>query len=201
MPFKSEKQRKWMWANDPEMAKKWEKEENKMKEISLRDIAEAFSKFNWGYSHSSDIKEWKQGESAKRRVKEMVQTYLSKNPTHSNKIESLSNKLQERKFSTPPFNSKIWVNKNFNQISMREDMLKESGILYRAGVKKYGKEGMTKIQQAAGQKKSHAEIGAIKDKYEKDKKEGVVVEKVNTLPPFEIAKKMLKLPYWKKLMF
>ena len=27
MPFKSEKQRKWMWANDPEMAAKWEKEE------------------------------------------------------------------------------------------------------------------------------------------------------------------------------
>ena len=27
MPFKSEKQRKWMYANDPEMAKKWEKEE------------------------------------------------------------------------------------------------------------------------------------------------------------------------------
>ena len=24
MPFKSEKQRKWMWANEPEMAKKWE---------------------------------------------------------------------------------------------------------------------------------------------------------------------------------
>ena len=28
MPFKSEKQRKWMWANDPEMAKKWGKEES-----------------------------------------------------------------------------------------------------------------------------------------------------------------------------
>jgi hypothetical protein len=27
MPFKSEKQRKWMHANEPEMAKKWEKEE------------------------------------------------------------------------------------------------------------------------------------------------------------------------------
>ena len=27
MPFKSEKQRKWMHANQPEMAKKWEKEE------------------------------------------------------------------------------------------------------------------------------------------------------------------------------
>ena len=49
----------------------------------------------------------------------------------------------------------------------------ESGILYKAGVKKYGKEGMRKIQQAAGKRKSHAEIGAIKDKYEKDKKESV----------------------------
>ncbi len=27
MPFKSEKQRKWMHANQPEMAKKWEKED------------------------------------------------------------------------------------------------------------------------------------------------------------------------------
>ena len=33
MPFKSEKQRKWMWANEPEMAKKWEKEmKEKIKE-------------------------------------------------------------------------------------------------------------------------------------------------------------------------
>jgi hypothetical protein len=23
MPFKSEKQRRWMWANEPEMAKEW----------------------------------------------------------------------------------------------------------------------------------------------------------------------------------
>jgi len=26
MPFKSEAQRKWMYANDPKMAKKWEAE-------------------------------------------------------------------------------------------------------------------------------------------------------------------------------
>ena len=51
--------------------------------------------------------------------------------------------------------------------------INESGILYRAGVKKYGKEGMRKIQQAAGKRKSHAEIGKIKDKYEKKKKESV----------------------------
>ena len=33
MPFKSEKQRKWMHANEPEMAKKWEKKEKKMKRV------------------------------------------------------------------------------------------------------------------------------------------------------------------------
>ena len=35
MPFKSEKQRKWMWANDPEMAQKWEDEEEKEKNESI----------------------------------------------------------------------------------------------------------------------------------------------------------------------
>ena len=54
----------------------------------------------------------------------------------------------------------------------------ESGILYKAGVKKYGKEGMKKIQSAAGKRKSHAEIGKIKDKYEKGKKEGKITETV-----------------------
>ena len=32
MPFKSEKQRKWMWANDPEMAQEWQDEEDKKHE-------------------------------------------------------------------------------------------------------------------------------------------------------------------------
>ena len=56
------------------------------------------------------------------------------------------------------------------------ELFNESGILYKAGVKKYGKEGMKKIQQAAGKRKSHAEIGKIKDKYEKNKKEGKITE-------------------------
>ena len=43
MPFKSEKQRKWMWANDPEMARKWENEEvsnirEKIKNIIREEI-------------------------------------------------------------------------------------------------------------------------------------------------------------------
>ena len=48
--------------------------------------------------------------------------------------------------------------------------LTESGIMYRAGVKKYGKEGMRKIQSAAGKGLGHAEIGKIKDQYDKKKK-------------------------------
>jgi hypothetical protein len=33
MPFKSQQQRKWMWANDPEMARKWEKHTSKNKKL------------------------------------------------------------------------------------------------------------------------------------------------------------------------
>ena len=33
MPFKSEVQRKWMWANHPEMAAEWEKHTPKGKKL------------------------------------------------------------------------------------------------------------------------------------------------------------------------
>ena len=42
MPFKSEKQRKWMHTNEPEMAKKWEK---KKKNESERDYKDEYKKF------------------------------------------------------------------------------------------------------------------------------------------------------------
>ena len=51
MPFKSEKQRKWMYANDPEMAKKWEKEEaikGKLRNLikqEIKSINEGFDKY------------------------------------------------------------------------------------------------------------------------------------------------------------
>ena len=41
-------------------------------------------------------------------------------------------------------------------VSDYKKKIKESGILYKAGIKKYGKEGMTKILSAAGKKASHA---------------------------------------------
>jgi len=45
MPFKSEKQRKWMHTNQPEMAKKWEKEEESVKEDKKRDYKDEYKKF------------------------------------------------------------------------------------------------------------------------------------------------------------
>jgi len=50
-----------------------------------------------------------------------------------------------------------------------EDELEESGIMYKAGVKKYGKDGMKKIQSAAGKGASAEEIGKIKDQHNKKK--------------------------------
>lgn len=47
----------------------------------------------------------------------------------------------------------------------------ESGIMYKAGVKKYGKDGMKKIQSAAGKGASHEEIGKIKDKHDKTRED------------------------------
>ena len=42
--------------------------------------------------------------------------------------------------------------------------------MYRAGVKKYGKDGMKKIQSAAGKGASAEEIGKIKDQHNKRKR-------------------------------
>lgn len=36
MPFKGQKQRKWMWANEPEMAERWTKEEKRKRSQSKK---------------------------------------------------------------------------------------------------------------------------------------------------------------------
>ena len=45
MPFKSEKQRKWMHTNEPDMAKKWEKEEESVEEAKKRDYKAEYKKY------------------------------------------------------------------------------------------------------------------------------------------------------------
>jgi len=62
MPFKSDKQRKWMYANDPEMAKKWEKEESirgKLQNLikqEIKSINEGFDKYHLGGLLDSKLK-------------------------------------------------------------------------------------------------------------------------------------------------
>ena len=72
-----------------------------------------------------------------------------------------------------------WAEKNLPKEEILD--IDESGIMYRAGVKKYGKEGMRKIQSAAGKGASHQEIGKIKDKYVKDDADADAQMKVDSL--------------------
>ena len=47
MPFKSDKQRKWMYANEPEMAERWsdkEKKKKKKKKYSRKEKLRAVEK-------------------------------------------------------------------------------------------------------------------------------------------------------------
>ena len=82
MPFKSEKQRRWMHANDPEMAKKWEKKEKKMKreqrvrELIKKMVREELAKMNevkipFSSSHIKQLK---------RAFKDMKGTLPDNNP-------------------------------------------------------------------------------------------------------------------------
>jgi len=69
MPFKSEKQRKWMWANDPEMAQKWEDEEKLEEEGSVtpkmlkKDLIEYIK-----FKNRGGIKKIKKGELFKEQT-------------------------------------------------------------------------------------------------------------------------------------
>ena len=38
MPFKSEKQRRWMHANKPKMAKKWEKKKKREAQVRIKEL-------------------------------------------------------------------------------------------------------------------------------------------------------------------
>jgi len=79
MPFKSEKQRKWMHANEPEMAKKWEKKEKKMKrvkELIKKMVREEMAEMNevripFSSSHIKQLK---------RAFKDMKGTLPDNNP-------------------------------------------------------------------------------------------------------------------------
>jgi hypothetical protein len=83
--------------------------------------------------------------------------------------DSLMDDLYELSQTKGPEADARPIIKKYAQMFMRSAEMSESGIMYRAGVKKYGKDGMKKIQSAAGSGASAEEIGAIKDKYNKKK--------------------------------
>ena len=84
-------------------------------------------------------------------------------------VEALTKILSEPRFAT--------IFDNIVKMANKEET-NESGLQYYTGVKKYGKEGMTKIQSAAGKGASHEEIGKIKDKYDKTKKTESIADKL-----------------------
>jgi hypothetical protein len=81
-----------------------------------------------------------------------------------------------RKVGTQPGTGKN-AGKRVNDCKkIKEDEVEESGLQYYTGVKKHGKEYMTKAAAAARDGASQKELGALKDKYSKAYKEESVEE-------------------------
>jgi len=72
------------------------------------------------------------------------------------------------------------VKQVMQSLGMREDAVKESGLQYYTGKKKYGKDGMAALAKAGREGASQEELGKIKDKY--IKKEDAVNESPMTTP-------------------
>jgi hypothetical protein len=85
-------------------------------------------------------------------------------------VDAMVKILSEPRFAT--------IFDNIVKMANKEQETNESGLQYYTGVKKYGKEGMTKIQSAAGKGANHEEIGKIKDKYDKTKKSESIAERL-----------------------
>ena len=91
MPFKSEKQRKWMWANDPEMAKKWEKKEKKMKreqrvkELIKKMVREEMAKMNEAAKrdYKAEYKKF-QSSTKSKKYRAELNAYNRKKGTYGN---------------------------------------------------------------------------------------------------------------------
>tara|TARA_A100001011_G_scaffold201535_1_gene209877 strand:+ start:314 stop:1633 length:1320 start_codon:yes stop_codon:yes gene_type:complete len=77
MPFKSEKQRRWMHANKPKMAKKWEKKEKMKKETHVRQlikkiVREIMSEMNEGFAGALKKEDRKKFDKGRRKQSEVL---------------------------------------------------------------------------------------------------------------------------------
>lgn len=78
MPFKSEKQRRWMWWKYPEMAKKWEKHTPKNKKLPEKAPKKKNkSSFDINIVKTASYK-WAFAELTKREIKDIINDELEK---------------------------------------------------------------------------------------------------------------------------
>ena len=84
MPFKSEKQRKWMWANDPKMAQKWEDEE-KVRETIRNLLKQELSELDEEKKRDYKAEYKKYGSSKKaKKYRAELNAYNRKKGTYGN---------------------------------------------------------------------------------------------------------------------
>jgi len=109
----------------------------------------------------------------KKRVNEVEKEIAKENRKDANEGDMEQDK--ENPIAKPYINKPEWKALHdmddkiiHAYIKHKKNKTNESGILYRAGVKKYGKAGMKAIQSAAAKGANHQEIGKIKDKHLKD---------------------------------
>ena len=236
MPFKSEKQRKWMWANDPEMAKKWEKEEKMKKETKVRQLikkmvretmdedfagsypAHVRKQFDGKRRKQSEVLGYKLTgkndikteiddatvhenpkpikETAKRDYKDEYKKFQSS--TKSKKYRAELNKYNRDKGTYGNGDGKDASHKGGKIVGFEKESVnrgrREKSRLKKEHVVKFTKDEMAKIhkdgkiEKADDDGKMHTYVFT----------EGKITETNKSLPPFEIAKRMMKSKYWNK---
>jgi hypothetical protein len=185
MPFKSEKQRKWMHANEPEMAKKWEKEEaikGKLRNLikqEIKSINEGFDKYYLSSLLDSRLK--KKLEIAIKNLKGKVDSvgmdYIwFRMPSHNlDLLSQLITKLDK--------NKNVWIgDKRKNNIWDRRQKINKleattTSVIPSIDTPKAFKKSTYKAIQVDDEDDSDELLGGIKDYRKKitklDKKESV----------------------------
>ena len=196
MPFKSEKQRKWMYANEPEMAKKWEKEEairGKLRNLikqEIKSINEGFDKYYLSSLLDSNLK--KKLEIAIKKLKGKVDSVGTdyiwfRMPSHNlDLLSQLITKLDR--------NKNVWIgDKRKNNIWDRRQKINKLEATTTVSVPGYlSPNAFSKSTQNAidvddeDDEKNESDLGltykkgkTIKVTHEKSGKELIIIDKPN----------------------
>jgi len=202
MPFKSEKQRKWMYANEPEMAKKWEKEEairGKLRNLikqEIKSINEGFDKYYLSSLLDSRLK--KKLEIAIKNLKGKVDSVGTdyiwfRMPSHNlDLLSQLITKLDR--------NKNVWIgDKRKNNIWDRRQKINKLEATTTVSVPGYlSPNAFSKSTQNAidvddeDDEKNESDLGltykkgkTIKVTHEKSGKELIIIDKPNVKREYE----------------